>query len=99
MSYFKVGEECVLQSNRYPDLNGDCVVIEVLKPKTRILVLGDGQNRYVNTCAYRTTIENNERVAWAEVSLRKKHKPSTKSLSSMIEELNIKSKVESKYYE
>ncbi len=88
MSYFKVGEECILQSILYPDLNGDCVVTEVLEAKVRILVMGNGETRNINTCAYRTTIENNKGLAWAEESLRKKHKPSTKSLSTMIEELN-----------
>jgi hypothetical protein len=88
MSYFQLGEECILQSALYPELNGDCVVTEVLKAKVRILVMGNGETRNINTCAYRTTIENNKGLAWAEVSLRKKHKPSTKSLSTMIEELN-----------
>ena len=88
MSYFKVGEECILQSSLYPELNGDCIVTEVLEPKIRTLSLGNGKTVRVNQCAYRTTIENEKSWAWAESSLRKKHKPSTKSLSTMIEELN-----------
>ena len=88
MSYFKVGEECILQSSLYPELNGDCIVTEVLEPKIRTLNLGNGKTVRVNQCAYITTIENEKSWAWAESSLRKKHKPSTESLSTMIQELN-----------
>jgi hypothetical protein len=96
MSYFKVGEECILQSVRFPELNGECVVNEVLAPKVRTFHLANGETIITNRCAYRTTIENPNDWAWAEPSLRKKHKPSTESLSTMIAKLNVKSKVESK---
>jgi hypothetical protein len=88
MSYFKVGEECILQSISQPQLNGDCTVIEVLNPKSRRTYLDNG--RYELRCAYSyvVSIENPNHNSWAESALRKKHKPSTKSLSTMIEELN-----------
>jgi hypothetical protein len=88
VSYFKVGEEVILQSGYYPELNGECVVTKILEPKVRIGHLANGETIISNGCAYRTTIENPNNWAWAETSLRKKHKPSTKSLSTMIEELN-----------
>ena len=88
MSYFKVGEECILQSSCFPEFNGDCVVNEVLAPRVRTSHLANGETIITNRCAYRTTIENPNNWAWAETSLRKKHKPSTESLSTMIEELN-----------
>jgi hypothetical protein len=96
MSYFKVGEECILQSRAEPQLNGDCIVIEVLPSKRRAEHLLNGKTIISNGHAYFTTTKDPDGLPWSESALRKKHKPSTKSLSSMIEELNIKSKVESK---
>tara|TARA_R110000851_G_scaffold113943_5_gene238802 strand:- start:1039 stop:1329 length:291 start_codon:yes stop_codon:yes gene_type:complete len=96
MSYFKVGEECILQSKLCPELNGDCTVIDVLDDKPRRKHLPNGEIIIEGGCSYIITTKHLEGWSWAEEALRKKHKPSTKSLSSMIEELNIKSKVESK---
>jgi hypothetical protein len=96
MSYFKVGEECILQSKTCPELSGDCIVTCVLFPDNRIMHLPSGETRISNDYAYDTTIKNPKGYAWAESALRKKHKPSTESLSSMIAKLNVKSKVESK---
>jgi hypothetical protein len=92
MNLFKVDEECILQSKACPELNGDCIVTGVLLPNNRIMHLPSGETRISNDYAYDTTIKNPKGWAWAESALRKKHKPSTKSLSSMIEELNIKQK-------
>jgi hypothetical protein len=87
MSYFKVGEEVILQSKCNPELNGDCVVLNAF------LTFGRHHFPDVVTQAragygYFTTIECPDGMAWDETSLRKKHKPSTESLSTMIEELN-----------
>jgi hypothetical protein len=88
MSYFKVGEECILQSKGNPELNGDCIVTRVLDDEPRKIHLYNGETRIEGGCAYFTTIKNIEGYAWAESALRKKHKPSTESLTTMIEELN-----------
>jgi hypothetical protein len=96
MSYFKVGEEVILQSTLYPELNGDCIVTEVLEPRPRLSHFRSGITKVTSQYVYYTTISNSNNWPWAESTLRKKHKPSTESLSSMIAKLNVKSKVESK---
>jgi hypothetical protein len=88
MSYFKVGEECILQSSSYPELNGDCVVLDIGEKKYRKTILSTGEREIRNDYAYTTTIESPSGNTWATSALRKKHKPSTESLSTMIEELN-----------
>jgi hypothetical protein len=87
MSYFKLGEECILQSANCPELNGECVITVVLRRRLRNFHLGNGETILTNKFAYHTTIKNPNGWGWSELSLRKKHKPSTKSLSTMIEEL------------
>ncbi len=87
MSYFKVGEECILQSQCNPELNGECVVLRVFLTNGRTHY-ANGVVRIESGYGYDTTIECPEDMAWDESALRKKHKPSTKSLSTMIEELN-----------
>jgi hypothetical protein len=88
MSYFKVGEEVILQSQCYPELNNDCVVIGVFKPDGGLTMLPDGTGELRDCYSYTTTIEAPSGNDWCESALRKKHKPSTESLSTMIEELN-----------
>jgi hypothetical protein len=88
MSYFKVGEECILQSKCYPELNGVCVITEVLSDECRNVYSSNGKFEFRGGHAYFTTIKSNTGRAWDESALRKKHKPSTESLSTMIEELN-----------
>ena len=88
MSYFKVDEECILQSKRYPELNGDCVVTKCFGKSRGSLVLADRTEKITSSFTYLTSIEAPNGFAWDESALRKKHKPSTESLSTMIEELN-----------
>ena len=88
MSYFKVGEECILQSVMQPELNGDCIVLRVLGDTPRITHFKGKASEITSGFAYITSIENPRGCLWDESVLRKKHKPSTKSLSTMIEELN-----------
>jgi hypothetical protein len=88
VSYFKVGEECILQSERYPELNGDCIVLKVLDKKPIKGHFAGGVTKIISTYSYLVTIESPNGFLWLECALRKKHKPSTESLSTMIEELN-----------
>ena len=88
MSYFKVGEECILQSRCQPQLNGDCVITDVHGPVLLRTMHPDGTWITGVGFGYTTTIKNPNGNKWNEVALRKKHKPSTESLSTMIEELN-----------
>jgi hypothetical protein len=88
MSCFKVGEECILQSQCHPRLNGDCIIKFVDGPSMRRLMYPDGKVVSKVGFSYGTSIENPNGRLWAEVALRKKHKPSTESLFTMIEELN-----------
>jgi hypothetical protein len=87
MSYFKLGEECILQSECNPELNGECVVLKVFRTHGRTQY-SNGVIRIESGYGYITTIECPDDMRWDESALRKKHKPSTESLSTMIEELN-----------
>ena len=87
MSYFKVGEGVILQSVCYPELNGDCVITSI-DPVKRDTTFHDGTSKYTGSKGYYTTIPCPLGASWDETALRKKHKPSTKSLSTIIEELN-----------
>jgi hypothetical protein len=88
MSYFKVEEECILQSKAYPELNGDCVVKAIFGPRLARINYPDGTSIARVGFGYTTTIKTPSGLEWDESALRKKHKPSTESLSTMIEELN-----------
>jgi hypothetical protein len=88
MSYFKLGEECILQSAHHPELNGDYIVLRVLEDTPRITHFKGQASVITSGYAYIISIENPREWIWDESALRKKHKPSTKSLSTMIEELN-----------
>ena len=88
MSYFKLGEECILQSKMYPELNGDCIVTEFTGCRKALIYRPNKKPVSVFTCGYLTTIKSPDGFYWDESALRKKHKPSTESLSTMIEELN-----------
>jgi hypothetical protein len=88
MSYFKVGEECILQSKCYPELNGECVITEVLGNELSSIERPDGRFDLAFTNGYFVSIKHPKNYRWDESALRKKHKPSTESLSTMIEELN-----------
>jgi hypothetical protein len=87
MSYFKVGEECILQSECFPELNGDCVVTRCFCKDTAPHIQADGTEIIKSSFTYLTSTNPPNGCAWAESALRKKHKPSTTSLSTMIEEL------------
>ena len=88
MNYFKLGEEWILQSVQNPELNGDCVITAVEEPERRWHFIGGGEIGWATDFAYFTTIAHPNGCVWNESALRKKHKPSTESLSTMIEELN-----------
>ena len=88
MSYFKVGEECILQSKAHPELNGDCVVKAIRGPRIARVNYPDGSTILEMGFGYTTTIKTPTGIEWDESALRKKHKPSTESLSTMIEQLN-----------
>ncbi len=90
MSYFKAGEEVILQSVSAPELNGECSIIEVLPRFARKTWVSSNESDCIidSGYSYITTIPHSRGLSWAESALRKKHKPSTKSLSTIIEELN-----------
>jgi hypothetical protein len=88
MSYFKLGEECILHCKNYPELNGDCIVLRVLEDTPRMTHFKGKASAITNGYAYITSIKSSSGCPWDESALRKKHKPSTESLSTMIEELN-----------
>ena len=75
MSYFKLGEEVIIQGKIFKKFNGMEATV------TEVLVRGQDT-------LYKTNLDTIVTKYWLQESLRKKHKPSTKSLSTMIEELN-----------
>lgn len=79
---FSVGEEVVLQSKAYPELNGECIVHFA----TAGIRTDTGEPSWV----YSLSIENPYGVLWAECALRKKHKPSKHSFDSLVAELKSK---------
>ncbi len=66
MSYFKVGEECILQSAHCPQLNGECVITVVLRRRLRNFHFGNGETILTNNYAYPTTIKNHNVWSWSE---------------------------------
>jgi hypothetical protein len=82
MSYFKLGEEVIIQGKLFKEFNGMEATVTFVS-SMRIL-LASGYKGFI----YKTNLDTNPMLVWHETSLRKKHKPSTKSLSTMIEELN-----------
>jgi hypothetical protein len=82
MSYFKVDEEVIIQGKLFTKFNGmEAMVTYVSRFPSE---LESGYYGY----AYKTNLDTNPLLYWHEGSLRKKHKPSTESLSTIIEELN-----------
>ena len=95
MNYFKVGEDVILQSQMCPELNGEYSIREILRGgvvfydeirKARVRDDSDGIG-YLLDEAFEDDGSGFE-IKWHESSLRKKHKPSTESLLTIIEELN-----------
>jgi hypothetical protein len=82
MSLFTLNEEVIIQGTMFKLFNGmDATVTNVSDKK---VLMPSGYFGYV----YKTNLDTNPFLFWLETSLRKKHKPSTKSLSTMIEEFN-----------
>lgn len=79
---FRVGEEVVLQSINYPELNGNAIVQKVDS--------GYEEGSKKPCYGYVLNIGNPLYPGWAESALRKKHKPSDHSFDSLIAELKSK---------
>lgn len=93
---FEVGEEVILESKKYPDLNGEYFIHQVLYPEDvcNCRLSGVVIKRGVESetfaylldkplCSDRTDIEGLVR----ESSLRKKHKPAEMSFSALMQAL------------
>lgn len=85
---FSMGEEVLLQSKSCPELNGECIILEVRESKStygmhlgKIVDLG-------TPYGYKTTIPCPTEY-WSEVALRKKHKPSEDSYQKLMDKLKI----------
>ena len=83
MSYFKVGEEVIIQGAVFKEFDGMEATITYVS-ESKVTGVMSGYHGYM----YKTNLDTNPVLKWLETSLRKKHKPSTESLSTMIEELN-----------
>jgi len=78
--YFEVGEEVILQSNMFPNLNGNAFVLKKIKPKAIYTCLHCGKTnglKDIGMSGYMLNIpvSNDCCTAWGESALRKKHKP------------------------
>ena len=87
--YFSVGEEVILVSVDYPELNGDYIILDVMPPTGNIIRGRDGLMYRHNNLDY--SIGEGGRNGldhWAQSALRKKHKPSTDSFTEMMSNIN-----------
>lgn len=89
---FKVGEEVILQSDNYPEVNGECVVLSV-EPFSGTTRGRNGTTVKGEAFSYRTTIEAPSGLPWNQIALRKKHKPSDQSFDQIISSLKQPQKV------
>lgn len=86
---FKVGEEVILQSRSYPELNGETVILSVHGAKCGMN--RDGVIVVEGGFSYLLTIESPiECKRWHELAVKKKHKPSEFDFQSLITNLNTK---------
>jgi hypothetical protein len=91
---FKVGEEVILKSILYPELNGEYTV-EIVNAHSFWVCRETGTicNDYKgDTISYQLDVpvysEDGVEGTWAESALRKKHKPSGMSLDCLLSSLN-----------
>ena len=102
---FEVGEEVILCSMHSPELNGDAVVLSVIKPpsaEVKCPHCGRGWLRrrregivyYLNIESIRT--KDKCCSPWRESALRKKHKGSDFSFDEMIKEIKSTGKIKVK---
>jgi hypothetical protein len=86
---FNIGEEVVLQSDTYPELNGECTVLSV-SDKVHFGYWCHGSWKNSSPChSYTTSIKSPYDGWWAEIALKKKPKPSKDSFSQMMDKLKL----------
>lgn len=83
---FKIGEEVILQSNNYPELNGLCTVLSV-SPFDGLTRGRNGTYVKGEAFSYLTTIECPSGLQWNQIALRKKPKLSDDDFSSLMDKL------------
>lgn len=85
---FKVGEEVILQSRRFPELSGECKVLEVKYNPDGFYYDIDGIRTGCYFC-YKLTIESPDPQApwWSEVVIKKKYFPSSESFDKLMSSL------------
>jgi len=75
-AYFSVGEEVLLVSEDFPELNGETVVLEVIEPD-------DDRD----TWGYELAVDADYSDSyWYEIALRKKHYPSSFTFEQLIKQ-------------
>jgi hypothetical protein len=79
-AYFDVGEEVILQSRGFPELNGNATVISKVYGVRRSSFDGISRKGW----AYYLDVVGPNEAPWREASLRKKHKPSEFSFEELI---------------
>lgn len=93
---FNVGEEVILQSKDYPEMNGEYTVLKVISGGGMVVCSITGQSyRQTDGLSYVLNDGNlhkrdNCEINWNESALRKKHKPSGKSFSEMMSDIKNK---------
>lgn len=85
---YKVGEEVILQSVSFPELSGECIVLEVKPNPTGQYYDVDGISTG-SYFSYKLTIERPDPQVpwWTEVVIKKKHKPSDQSFDRLMSSL------------
>jgi hypothetical protein len=95
---FEVGEEVILCSKKSPELNGNAVVIMVIRDKDIFRCPHCSKlcrAREWNDLGYYLDIKSSHVsfkccTPWAESALRKKHKPSDSSFDELMNDINSK---------
>lgn len=90
---FEVGEIVILESENYPELNGEYPVVGVYFEGLALLASGGFEK---DTFVYELHGVSSDIEAWVESALRKKYKPSSEDFRSMMNTLktNIIERVE-----
>ena len=93
---FEVGEEVILVSKKYPELNGDAVVIKIVSNETSRCPHCENLIQYDVENGYHLSIKSKTDccTTWHESALRKKHKGSDFSFDEMMKEIKSKKPIE-----
>lgn len=92
--YFNVGEEVILCSKNFPQYSGDYIIRKLVYRGLHICRITGKQCVFSGDIGYILDADligsNGVEAVWRQSALRKKHKPSGKSFSEIINSTNPK---------